>query len=301
MAKCVPTTSGFFVFCFWFFVIRHLTPGIIALRGFAVLELLQRDFVQVALLAAMLVSLSAGLTGYFVLVRKNIFFTHTLSHIGFPGAVLAILIGLDPSWGLIIFSTAAGIIFTWSKPRTQNDDLGSGIILVLSMALGLVLSRFSVSASKSLEALLFGNIFVVTQEQLLLYAGIAIVVVFVLATLFKPLLYSSILEKEALAKGVNGPMLSYLYIVLLSLVVAVSVQVVGALLIFALLVLPPAAAVKMVSAPTRAFLVSPLIAMFCAVGGVILSLAVNLPASFCIVVLATVIYLIAIGVKKWLN
>ncbi|MDR2538756.1 MAG: metal ABC transporter permease [Bifidobacteriaceae bacterium] len=265
------------------------------------IELLQRDFVQVALLAAMLVSLSAGLVGYFVVIRQNIFFTHTLSHIGFPGAVLAILIGLDPSWGLIIFSTAAGLIFTWSKPRTENDDLGTGIILVLSMALGLVLTRFSVSASKSLEALLFGNIFVVTKQQLLLYAGIAILVVFILASLFKPLLYSSILEKEALAKGVNGPMLSHLYIVLLSLVVAVSVQVVGALLIFALLVLPPAAAIKMVSAPTRAFLVSPLIAMLCAVGGVILSLAIDLPASFCIVVLATLIYLIAIGVKKWLN
>jgi zinc/manganese transport system permease protein len=118
---------------------------------------------------------------------------------------------------------------------------------------------------------------------------------------FKQLLVSSILEKEALGKGLNVRALSYLYIVLLSLVVAVSVQVVGALLIFSLVVLPPAIAIKLFAAPSQAIIASPIIAVVCSVGGILLSLLTNLAASFCIVALSTLIYVLVIGAQKWLN
>jgi zinc/manganese transport system permease protein len=259
------------------------------------LNLLAQDFVQKALIGSVLVAISAGAIGYFVILRKDIFITHTLSHIGFPGGVLATLVGLQPAWGLVAFSVIGGIAFIITQNRRKHrdeSDVTTGIILAFCMALGLVLSRFSPVASRSIDALLFGSIFTLNLPQLIFYAAVAVIALVGLSLVFKKLLFASVLETEARAKGLPVSSLAFGYMLVLSIIVAISAQVIGTLLIFALIILPPAIAIKIWANPKLAFAGSSLIGCFIAFTGIISSLIWNLQPSFCIVAIATLLYLI---------
>jgi zinc/manganese transport system permease protein len=259
------------------------------------LELLSQDFVQKALLGALLVAISAGAIGYFVVLRQDIFITHTLAHIGFPGGVLAVLLSVQPAWGLIGFSVAGGVAFIITQNRQKHhgeSDVATGIILAFCMALGLVLSRFSPVASRSIDALLFGSIFTLNAPQLMFYAAVALIAVVGLSIVFKKLLFASVLETEARAKGLPVSALALAYMLVLSVIVAISAQVIGTLLIFALIILPPAIAIKIWANPRLAFAGSSLIGCVIAISGIVSSLILNLPPSFCIVAIATLLYLL---------
>src|SRR5258707_8796611 len=140
-----------------------------------IIAMLDYEFMVNAFLAAAIVALVAGLVGFFLVLRGQTFAGHALSHVGFTGATGAMLIGVSPLWGLVLVTGAAGIGMGLMGERLQGRDVAIGVVLSLSLGLGLLFLHFFTAYATQATALLFGNVLGVNQQTLwtLLALGIA--------------------------------------------------------------------------------------------------------------------------------
>jgi len=250
-------------------------------------------FMRHALIAGTLVALVAGPIGYFVVVRRDSFAAHALAHIGFPGATAAVLLGAPVTAGLAVFCTAGGLAIGLLGRRTVDRETATGTILALSTALGILFASMASEGAAAVTDVLFGNLLAVTTSQLWTFSIMAAVVLVVLAVIARPLLFASIAPDVAAAKGVATGALGLVLMVLLALVTTMAVQVVGTLLLFALVVTPAAAALAVTARPAAAAGVSSAVALVSVWGGLVLSAVFNLPPSFPIVAIAFVVWALA--------
>jgi zinc/manganese transport system permease protein len=208
--------------------------------------LLQFHFMQNALLTGTVVAVLAGAVGYFVVLRGQSFAAHTLSQVGFPGAAAAILLHTSPLIGLLVFCTAAalgiGLAGRGLDVGRRGEAAVVGTILAFSLGLGLLFFRLYAGSAQGIYAFLFGTILGISDSAALETAALALVSLLVLAAIARPLLFASVDPEVAQARGVPVRGLSVAFLVLVALAVAQAVQIVGTLLIFALLVAPGAAA-----------------------------------------------------------
>lgn len=251
------------------------------------------SFMRHALIAGTLVALVAGPIGYFVVVRRDSFAAHALAHIGFPGATAAVLLGAPVTAGLAVFCTAGGLAIGLLGRRTVDRETATGTILALSTALGILFAPMASEGAAAVTDVLFGNLLAVTTSQLWTFSIMAAVVLVVLAVIARPLLFASIAPDVAAAKGVATGALGLVLMVLLALVTTMAVQVVGTLLLFALVVTPAAAALAVTARPAAAAGVSSAVALVSVWGGLVLSAVFNLPPSFPIVAIAFVVWVLA--------
>ena len=260
------------------------------------LEILQSPFMQHALLGGSLVAVAAGLLGYFVITRQNAFAAHALAHIGFPGATGAILVGAPVTLGLAVFCVGGGLLIGLFGRRVADREMATGTILALATALGVLFASLASANASTTTSVLFGNLLAISQDQLLVYGAFTLAVVGTLAVLARPLVFASVDPAVAEARGVPVRALGLAFVVLLALTITMAVQVVGTLLLFALVVTPAATALRITARPVRVALISVALALGAVWGGLVLSAMVDLPPSFFIVSLAVTAWVIVLAV-----
>ncbi|MFN8535147.1 MAG: metal ABC transporter permease [Dehalococcoidia bacterium] len=254
-------------------------------------DLLQYDFLRHAFLAGTIVAVTAGVVGYFVVLRHLAFAGHALAHIGFTGATGAMLVGADLVVGMAVFTTGAAIAIGLLGDRLRGRDVAIGAVLAFSLGLGnLFLSQTTKLAGRA-TGILFGDLLAISADSVITIATFGILSLAALAFAYRPLLFASIDPAVAETRGVPVRLLGIGFMVVLAVAVATSVQVVGVLLIFGLLVAPAATAQRLTARPGRAIALSVALAVVSVWSGLVLAVLVPWPPSFFITSVSFAIYL----------
>src|SRR5258708_10079030 len=202
---------------------------------------------QHAFEAGAIVAVTAGVIGYFVLMRNSSFAAHALSHIGFAGATGAVVVGISPVAGLLAFTVASAGVMGALGNRLRGRDVTIGIVLAWTLGLGVLFLSLYTGYATEAYALLFGEILGISERDVLITFVAGVVTLAALVAIYRPLLFASIDEDVAAARGVPVAALSVVFMVILAVAVSEAVPVVGVLLLFALIVTPAAIAAR----PTR--------------------------------------------------
>jgi zinc/manganese transport system permease protein len=271
------------------------------------------DFMRNAFLAGTAVALVAGVAGYFVVLRQLAFAGDAMSHLAFTGALGAVLVNLNPLVGVFGLTALAGLAMGGLGERARGRDVAVGTVLAWTLGLGaLFLSIYTTSASAGSSALgvkvLFGSLLGIQAGQAWLVALIAGGVLLALACIARPLLFASVDAEVARARGVPVRLLGAGFLVLLAVTVGACTQVVGALLIFALLVTPAAIARRLTTRPYWGMALAALLALAITWVGLTLAFFTPYPVSFLISALAFTGYVavvagqrVGVGLARWMG
>lgn len=248
--------------------------------------------VQNSIIAAAVLGIVGGLIGVFVMQRDMAFAVHGISELSFAGAAAALLLGINVVAGSIVGSLIAAALIgvLGAKARDRNSIIG--VLMPFGLGLGILFLALYPGRSGNKFGLLTGQIISVDLPQLGLLLGISVVVLVALFIVWRPLTFDSLDPEVASARGVPSRALSVVFMTLLGLSVAVSVQVIGALLVMALLVTPAAAALRVSSSPVMVPVLSMIFGLVSAVGGILLALGGSLPISPYITTISFLIYLV---------
>jgi zinc/manganese transport system permease protein len=229
--------------------------------------------------AATIVAVVAGVVGFFTVLRGAAFAAHSLPNGAFAGAAGASLIGVNSLVGLGAFSLAGAFTIA-GLGRKARSDVATALTIVLMLALGdLFLSRTTEYAPE-IFSLLFGEVLGVSANELVPIAAIAAVCIAATAVLYRPLLLSSIAPEVAEARGISARRMDLCFLVVVALVTTMAVPVVGSLLIFSLLIGPPAAARSFTNRPLVAMALSVVFALVTVWAAIAVSFETNLPIGF---------------------
>ncbi|WP_454164713.1 metal ABC transporter permease [Gordonia iterans] len=254
-------------------------------------DLLSRTFVQQSLLALALLGLIGGLLGPMIVARQMSFAVHGAAELSFTGAAAALLLGFSVNLGGVIGAVVAAAVFGWLGNRARERDSVIGVVMAFGLGLGVLFLHLYGRAGTGF-ALLTGQVVSVRTGGLVAVAVTAAVVIAVLAVIYRPLLFASLDPRVATATGVPMRTLSVVFAILVGLAAAQGVQIIGALLVMSLLITPAAAAARLTASPAKQVLLSVTFALVASVGGLILSLAPELPVSVLVTTISFVIYLI---------
>ncbi|HEX4864209.1 MAG TPA: metal ABC transporter permease [Acidimicrobiales bacterium] len=245
--------------------------------------------------AATIVAVVAGVVGFFIVLRGSAFAAHSLPNGAFAGAAGATLVGASTLLGLAVFSLLGAALIAALGRRARND-VATALTIVLMLASGdLFLSRSSEYAPK-VFSLLFGEVLGVSRAQLAPTAGIAAGCIVALVVLYRPLLLSSVAPDVAEARGISTRTMDLSFLVVIALVTTMAVPVVGSLLIFSLLIGPPAAARAFTDRPPTAIGLSVLFAVATVWTSIAASYATDLPIGFFVGAISAFAY--AVG-RAW--
>ncbi|MDF5713225.1 MAG: metal ABC transporter permease [Rhizonema sp. NSF051] len=251
---------------------------------------------QNAFTAGMLIALIAGSVGYFMVLRFQSFAGHTLAHVGFAGASGALLFGGSAIVGLLVSCIGAALgIGLLGGRRVQTSwahGIAIGTIQTFSMGLGILFLQLSHSYTENVYAILFGSVLGISDIDVHLILLTTMVTLAGLMAIARPLLFASIDPDVADARGVPVRFLDYAFLILLAFAVAQSVQVVGVLLIFGLLVTPAAIAQQLTSRPGIAVGLSIFLALFFTWAGLAIAYFTPYPVGFFITGLAFGTYIL---------
>lgn len=248
-------------------------------------ELLQFPFMQRALLGGLLTGALGGLLGSFAVLRQLSFFSDALGHSALLGITVGILLGLNPTLVLIPFAVLFALVVSRLVQRSQLPaDALLNIVYSSSLAVAVVALSFVRSYKGSIQHLLFGDILGVSWLDLVLISILLVMAIGYLALSRRDQILLTLDEPLALSRGVAVPLHRLLFVVLLAVVVAISIKAVGVLLISAFVVIP-ACASRLVSRQFNAYvLLSAALGAVCAVLGLLVSGAFNLPSGPCVVI-----------------
>jgi zinc/manganese transport system permease protein len=217
-------------------------------------HLLAFPFMQNAMLAGTIVAVLAAVMGWFMVLRGQSFAGHTMSIVGFPGAAGAVWLGLSAATGYFAFSIAAALILA-TVPRSgrsrREESSVIGVLQAFALALGLLFVSLFKGFLGGVNALLFGSFLGITNSQVVTLLVLAVVALGILALVGRPLIFASVDVDVAGARGVPTRLLSSVFLLLLAVTTAEVSQITGALLVFALLVMPAAAAQRLTVNPRR--------------------------------------------------
>lgn len=273
-----------------------------AIRAGIPTTMLDYDFMQTAFAAGSIVAVVAGIVGFFLVLRAQTFAGHALSHVGFAGATGAVLIGVNPIWGLVAFTVAAGIGIGLLGDRLAGRDVAIGIVLAVSLGLGLLFLHFYTAYATQVTALLFGNVLGVDPDTLILLLGLALFCLGTLAVIARPLLFATLQPELAEAQGVSLRRVSILFLVVVSVAVSEAAQIVGVLLVFALMVGPAATAGNLTTRLGRGVTLAVLLALAETWLGLVLAYETDWPTSFWISALCGLFYVVSLPFasgKSW--
>jgi zinc/manganese transport system permease protein len=260
--------------------------------------MLSYEFMRTAFVAAAVVALLAGPVGYFLVLRGQTFAGHALAHVGFTGATGAVLLGLSPLYGLFLLTVAAGLAMGAVGEKLANRDVAIGLVLALALGIGLLFLHFFTGFATQATALLFGNILAVSKQTLVMLLVVSITCILVLAAISRPLLFVSLQPELAEAKGVHSRAIATVFLVIVAVATAGAAQIVGVLLVFALMVGPAAAAQRLTLGVISGLILSAALALAEAWGGLALAYVTDWPTSFWITALSVGVYVASLMVPK---
>jgi zinc/manganese transport system permease protein len=254
--------------------------------------------VQNSLIAGALLGLMGGLIGVFVMTRDMSFAVHGISELSFAGAALALLFGLNIALGATLGSIVAAVIIAIMGSRAKDRNSIIAVLMPFGLGIGILALALYEGRAANKFGLLTGQIIAVDDPQVFWLIATSLVVVVALLFIWRPLTFASLDLEVAEARAVPTKALGIVFMLLLALAVAASVQVVGALLVMTLLVTPAAAALRLTSSPLLVPVLSVSFAVVSVVGGILLALGGGLPISPYVTTLSFAIYLIARLIEK---
>ena len=258
----------------------------------------QPDFMQRAFLAAIVVGALCSTMGTYVVLRKLSFIGDGLAHASFAGIAIAYLRGANFYAGAASATVITALLIGFVHRRAKVSlDTAIGVLFTAAFALGIFLMSRSTRATVDLQSYLFGNILGVSAGDLETVLGLGFIVALVVGALWRPLLYTSFDPVVAEAAGVRAGFVDYALLVILALTIIVSLQLVGIVLVAALLVTPAAAAGQLTKRFVPMMLLSCVFGVFSTVGGLYASYELQASPGATIVLLATLVFFAALGVS----
>jgi zinc/manganese transport system permease protein len=251
-----------------------------------------------AWITATIVAVLAGVVGYFVVLRGSAFPAHAIPKGAFAGAAGASLLGLNALIGLAVFSLL-GALGIGALGRRGRNDVATALALVVMLALGAAFLSRTTEYEPQVYSLLFGEVIGVSTNEILPVAVFAVVCVAAVAVMYRPLMLSSVVPEVAQAKGIRARRIESCFLIIVALATAVTVPVVGALLIFSLMIGPPAAARSLTSRPLLAMLLSAVIALITVWAAIAASYVCNWPIGFFVGALGALSYGLGRGWAAW--
>lgn len=250
------------------------------------------EFMRNAFAASSAAAIVCGAIGYFLVLRREVFAGHAISHAAFPGATGAVLVGLSPTLGLMLFAVAAGLGLSALGEKAQRDA-AIGIVLSFSLGLGLLFLHLYTTSAGFATSLLFGNVLGISRQAVLVLCITSLVSLLGLAAIARPLIFASLQPDLAAARGLRVGLVSILFVIIVSLAIAEAIQIVGVLLVFALMVAPGATAATVVRSVREGVLLSIAVALSVSWASLVLAFYTDWPASFWITALGLACYLAA--------
>jgi zinc/manganese transport system permease protein len=265
--------------------------------------ILSYSFMQQALIAGTILSLTTGLVGYFVVLRHQAFAGESLSDVAFTGALGGAAIGINPFVSLIAITVVVALAMGGFGERLRGRDVAIGTVLAWVLGLGVFfLSLFTLNDSGtgtgfSGVTVLFGDILGISSGQIATIALISGIAIVILVLIARPLLFASLDPDVAAAHGIPVRILGLVFMVLLAITVSEATMAVGALLVFSLLLLPAAIAHQIISRPFPALALAAILAVLFTWLGIAIGFYTGYPSSVCISLLAFVCYVAALAVN----
>ena len=247
--------------------------------------------VRNSIFAGAILGVVGGLVGVFVMKRDLAFAVHGVSELSFAGAAAALLLGVNVVAGSIAGSLIAALLIGVLGTRARDRNSIIGVLMPFGLGIGILFLALYKGRSANKFGLLTGQIVSVDNPQLAMLVIVSIAVIVALVVIWRPLTFTSVDPEVARAKGLPVTGISLMFMVLLALATAISIQIVGALLVLALLVTPAAAAMRVTSSPVLTPVLSVLFAVLSVVGGILLSLGGGLPISPFVTTISFFIYL----------
>ena len=255
------------------------------------IALLKFPFIQNAFLAGSIVAVAAAVLGYFLIVRGLTFAGHALSSIGFAGAAGAVLVGVAPVYGMLVFTLGAGLAISLLGREVRERDIAIGVIMTFALGLGILFLSLYHGYAERAYSILFGSMVGISRGDVLRSLLLSLTVLAALVFMGRPLLFASFDPDLAEARGVPLRVLGGAFLVIVALTISVAVQVVGVLLVFALLVGPAATALRITYRPVRAIGLAVGLALAYTWLGILLASLSPWPVSFFIAALSFGVYL----------
>lgn len=249
------------------------------------------NVVQNSLIAGAILGLVGGVIGVFIMQRDMAFAVHGISEVSFAGASAALLLGVNVVAGSIVGSVLAAMIIGVLGVRSRHRNSIVAVLMPFGMGLGVLFLSLYPGRSANKFGLLTGHIVAVDDVHVVWLAVLGSIVLGMLVVLWRPLTFDSLDADIASARGIPTRALSLVFMVLVGLSVAVSVQIVGALLVMAILVTPAAAALHLSSAPLQTVVLSVVFAMVSMVGGMLIAVGSTLPMSPFVTTVSFLMYL----------
>ena len=245
-----------------------------------------------SLIAGAVLGLVGGLIGTFVMMRDLAFAVHGIAELSFAGAAFALLVGANVVFGSLLGSVIAAVILGVMGMRARDRNSIIGVIMPFGLGLGILFLSLYEGRSANKFGLLTGQIVSVDTVQLNVMLGCSLFVIVALLAIWRPLTFASADPDLAEARGVPVGKLAIAFMFLLGLAVALSIQVVGALLVLALVITPSAAALRVTASPRLVVALSVIFALVSVVGGILLALGGRIPISPYVTTISFLIYLV---------
>jgi zinc/manganese transport system permease protein len=245
-----------------------------------------------------IVAVIAGVVGFFVVLRGAAFVADAVPQGAFAGAAGASLLGVNTLVGLGVFALACALGIGWLSRRARRD-VATALILVMMLGLGALFLSFTVEYSSEIFSLLFGEVLGVSASEILPIAGLGLLCVLAVAVLYRPLLLTSLAPESGAARGIRVSRVELAFLVIVAIATSMTLPVVGALLIFSLMIGPPAAARALTSSPVVAIGLSVALALATVWIAIAASFETNWPVGFFVGVGGAVCYAAGRVMATW--
>jgi zinc transport system permease protein len=263
------------------------------------LDVLQYQFMQNALLAGLLAAIACGIVGVYVVVKKVVFISGGIAHASFGGIGLGYLVGINPVLGAMAFTIASSLGIGLVTRRTRlPEDTAIGILWAMGMALGIIFIGLTPGYAPDLFSYLFGNILTVPFFDLMLMLVLDVVIIILVSLLYKGFLYLSFDEEFSTVSGVPTERLYLLLLCLIALTVVVLIRVVGIILVIALLTIPAALARQFTHNLKNMMLLAISAGVFFTFSGLWISYVLNLASGATIILVSGTVLFISFGINK---
>ncbi len=254
-------------------------------------NIFEYSFLQNAFIAGSIVAIASALLGYFLVVRGLTFAGHALSNVGFAGAAGAVLAGIHPVYGLLVFTVGASVFISILGRRIRERDIAVGVVMTAALGLGILFLSLYNGFAESAYSILFGSILGISRNDVIVTAVLSLAIIVGLGFLARPLMFSSFDPEVAEARGVPVNVLDVVFLMLVALSISLTVQIVGVLIVFALLVGPAATANRITPRPARAMGLAIVLSLAYTWLGILLAANTVWPVSFFVAALSFVVYL----------
>lgn len=263
------------------------------------MEMFDFPFMQRAFIAGIIIAVLASLGGSFIVLRRYSLLSETLAHVSLVGVSIGLLSGMSPLW----MAVAASLIASWLIEYLRSvhgmySDSILAIFLSGSLALAIIIVSFAGSFNASLFSYLFGSILSVGSDDLWTMGIFGTIAIGILLSFFKELYFIAFDEEVARASGIPVTMLNFMLVSIIAIIIALSIRVVGTLLIGALMVIPPVTAIRYGFGFFKTTLLSVLFALISVIIGLIASYAFSLPSGAAIVLVLLLFFVTSLVVNR---